>query len=142
MHNDYNIENNSKFVVMNPLGYQISLIEVIASDSYDKNEVIAYILETIRMSSENKKVEDIDVETGAVTVTSDYEAFLGSKVGSGAELTEKNSQEKIEDVTIAEVDIPLAGWKRIAFGIVAIALVGAIVSGVKNAKYWKEENRR
>jgi len=142
LHNDYNIENNSKFVVMNPLGYQISLIEVIASDSYDKNEVIAYILETIRMSSENKKVEDIDVETGAVTVTSGYEAFLGSKVGSGAELTEKNSQEKIEDVTIAEVDIPLAGWKRIAFGIVAIALVGAIVSGVKNAKYWKEENRR
>ncbi len=142
LHNDYNIENNSKFVVMNPLGYQISLIEVIASDSYDKNEVIAYILETIRMSSENKKVEDIDVETGAVTVTSGYDAFLGSKVGSGAELTEKNSQEKIEDVTIAEVDIPLAGWKRIAFGIVAIALVGAIVSGVKNAKYWKEENRR
>lgn len=142
LHNDYNIENNSKFVVMNPLGYQISLIEVIASDSYDKNEVIAYILETIRMSSANKKVEDIDTETGAVTVTSGYEAFLGSKVGSGAELTEKNSQEKIEDVTIAEVDIPLAGWKRIAFGIVAIALVGAIVSGVKNAKYWKEENRR
>jgi len=135
LHNDYNIENNSKFVVMNPLGYQISLIEVIASDSYDKNEVIAYILETIRMSSANKKVEDIDTETGAVTVTSGYEAFLGSKVGSGAELTEKNSQEKIEDVTIAEVDIPLAGWKRIAFGIVAIALVGAIVSGVKNAKY-------
>ena len=142
LHNDYNIENNSKFVVMNPLGYQISLIEVIASDSYDKNEVIAYILETIRMSSENKKVEDIDVETGAVTVTSGYEAFLGSKVGSGAELTEKNSQEKIEDVTIAEVDIPLAGWKRIAFGIVAIELVGAIVSGVKKAKYWKDENSR
>lgn len=142
LHNDYNIENNSKFVVMNPLGYQISLIEVIASDSYDKNEVIAYILETIRMSSENKKVEDIDVETGAVTVTSGYEAFLGSKVGSGAELTEKNSQEKIEDVTIAEVDIPLAGLKRITMGIIAIALVGAIVSGVKNAKYWKEENRR
>lgn len=70
------------------------------------------------------------------------EEFLSSKVGSGAELTEKNSQEKIEDVTIAEVDIPLAGLKRITMGIIAIALTGFVISGVKIAKYWKEENRR
>lgn len=129
LHKDYNIENNSKFVVMNPSSYQISLIEVVVSDSYDKNEVIAYILETIRMSSANKKVEDIDVGTGAVTVTSGYEEFLSSKVGSGTELAEKNSQEKIEDITIAEEDIPLAGWKHIALIIVLIAVVGAVASG-------------
>ena len=141
LYDDYNIENNSKFIVMNPESYQINLVETIANDSCDKNEVIAYILETIRMSSANKKVQNVDVETGAVTITSGYEEFISSKVGSGAELTEKNSQEKVEDITVAEVDIPLAGWKRIAFGIVAIAIIGAIVSGVKNAKYWKEENK-
>lgn len=138
LQNDYNIERNSKLIIMNPESYQVEAVCSIAEESDDKDHIIMYMLEAIRLSSSNKQVQDVDTKTGAVTVSSGYEEFISSKIGSIAELSGKNSQERVEDVTVAEEAIPLAGWKKIAFVIVAIALVGFAISAYKNAVYWSD----
>lgn len=142
LQNEYNLEKNSKFVVMNKDSYQTELVEEVASNSNNKNEILIYLLETIRMSNSDKNVHDIDMNSGAVTVTSGYEAFMSSKVGSAAELTSKNSQEKVVDMTVSDEALPLAGWMKVVFVAIAIVLISAVISGAKNAKYWQDTKKQ
>lgn len=134
LQNDYNLENNSKFVIMND-SYQMNLVEDICNESNDKNKIVLYLLETIRLANSNKSVQEVDSETGIVVISTGYEDFINRKIGSADELILKNSQEKIENTTIAEEKLPVAGLEKIAFGLVLIAIISFILSGTSYCKY-------
>lgn len=140
LQNNYKLENNSKFVIMNE-NYQSNLVEDICNKSNDRGTIVLYLLETIRLANSNKAVQEINSENGIVVTSSGYEDFINRKIGAADELTLKNSQEKIEDSTVASEELPVAGLEKIAFGIVLIAIICFALSGTGYCKYKMQSNK-
>lgn len=131
---EYDLEKNSKFVIMNE-DYQVELVEEICKNSTNKTEIISYLFETIRASTLNKKVQEVHTESGLVIASSGYDSLISSKIGSADELEAKNNGEEIQDDTTSPDELPLAGLEKIAFGLILIIFINIALSGTNYCKY-------
>jgi len=135
---EYKLDNNSGNILMSGFAYQIDLVSKVANDSLDRSEILAYMTQTILKADSNQKVITIDTENSVVLATTGFDQVRTSMIGSASELEDKNSQEKFEDVTVAEENLPLTGWKRLLVIMCVILLVMGTFSGAKYIKYKKD----
>jgi len=135
---EYKLDSNSSNILMSGFAYQIDLVSEIANESLDKNEIMAYMTQTILKADSNQKVITVDTNNSVVLATTGFDQIRTSMIGSASELADKNSQEEIIDVTVAEQEIPLTGWKKFAIIVCTIVLVMGAFSGRKYIKYLRD----
>ncbi len=144
LNNSYNIDKESKNIVMDANSYKVNEVTYMANNSTDKNEIIDYMNQTISASNSGQSNNNGNKPTqngGSNNSGSGVNGIQNTPTVTSSQLANKNSQ-KNSDKTMSQEKIPYTGTEKIiVIAIVALVTMG-LFSGINYVKYLKDTRKQ
>lgn len=141
--NEYNIDKDSKNIVMDINRYKVNDVVSLANDSVDKNEIIEYMNQTISASNSNQTNNDNKPPQngGSNNGNNGIDDVKKTSITNSSQMANKNSQ-KVNDQTTSQEKIPYTGAEKIIFVAVVSLMVMGLFSGANYIKYLKDTQKQ
>ncbi len=144
LNNSYNIDKESKNIVMDANSYKVNEVTYMANNSTDKNEIIDYMNQTISASNSgqsnnngNKPIQN----GGSNNSGSGVNGIQNTPTVTSSQLANKNSQ-KNSDKTMSQEKIPYTGTEKIIVTAIVALVAMVLFSGINYVRYLKDTRKQ
>lgn len=141
LNNSYNIDKESKNIVMDVNRYKVSDVTNMANNSLDKNEIIDYMNQTISASSSGQSNNGSSNNNNNNNNGSGMSGIEKTPTVTTSQLANKNSQ-KATDKTMSQEKIPYTGTEKIIVVAIASLIIMGLFSGINYGKYLKDTRKQ